>query len=80
MNDTEILLEIAVADTDAEQAPAGDIGEHAHLLVARAVAGVLPHMPPRLEAKDISVRLGAHWVDPMYIQQFILESVQLYSD
>ena len=30
-------------------------------------------MPPRVEAKDIAVRLGAHWVDPMYIQQFILE-------
>ena len=30
-------------------------------------------MPPRVEAKDIAVRLGAHWVDPMYIQQFILQ-------
>ncbi len=31
-------------------------------------------MPPRVEAKDISVKLGAHWVDPMYIQQFICET------
>ena len=30
-------------------------------------------MPPRIEAKDISVKLGAHWVDPKYIKQFILE-------
>ena len=30
-------------------------------------------MPPRVEAKDISVKLGAHWVDPKYIKQFILE-------
>ena len=47
-------------------APAGmDVSEHRKALEAA--------MPPRLEAKDISVRLGAHWVDPMYIQQFILE-------
>lgn len=30
-------------------------------------------MPPRVEAKDISVKLGSHWVDPAYIRQFILE-------
>ncbi|MBO6309844.1 MAG: DUF3848 domain-containing protein [Oribacterium sp.] len=47
-------------------APTGmDVSEHRKALEAA--------MPPRLEAKDISVRLGAHWVDPMYIQQFILE-------
>lgn len=28
-------------------------------------------MPPRVEAKDISVKLGAHWVDPKYIEDFI---------
>lgn len=30
-------------------------------------------MPPRVEAKDIAVKLGSHWVDPKYIRQFILE-------
>ena len=30
-------------------------------------------MPPRVEAKDISVKLGAHWVDPKYIADFIIE-------
>ena len=30
-------------------------------------------MPPRVEAKDISVKLGAHWVDPKYIGEFINE-------
>lgn len=30
-------------------------------------------MPPRVEAKDISVKLGAHWVEPKYVQQFITE-------
>ncbi|MCM1524784.1 MAG: DUF3849 domain-containing protein [Ruminococcus sp.] len=33
-------------------------------------------MPPRVEAKDISVKLGSHWVDPDYIRQFILEKFQ----
>lgn len=33
-------------------------------------------MPPRVEAKDISVKLGSHWVDPKYIRQFILEKFQ----
>ena len=47
-------------------APAGmNVSEHRKALEAA--------MPPRVEAKDIAVRLGAHWVDPMYIQQFILE-------
>lgn len=32
-------------------------------------------MPPRVEAKDISVKLGSHWVDPKYIRQFILEKL-----
>ena len=30
-------------------------------------------MPPRVKAKDISVKLGAHWVDPKYIGKFINE-------
>ena len=30
-------------------------------------------MPTRVEAKDISVKLGAHWVDPKYIGEFINE-------
>ena len=30
-------------------------------------------MPPRVEAKDISVKLGSHWVDTKYIRQFIDE-------
>ena len=30
-------------------------------------------MPPRVEAKDIAVKLGSHWVDSKYIRQFILE-------
>lgn len=30
-------------------------------------------MPTRVEAMDISVKLGAHWVDPKYIGEFINE-------
>lgn len=33
-------------------------------------------MPPRVEAKDISVKLGSHWVDPKYIKQFIVEKLK----
>ena len=32
-------------------------------------------MPPMVEAKDISVKLGSHWVDPKYIRQFIIEKL-----
>ena len=28
-------------------------------------------IPPRVEAKDISVKLGSHWIAPEYIRQFI---------
>lgn len=49
-----------------ESAPEGmDVSEHRKALEAA--------MPPRVEAKDISVRLGAHWVSPEYIKQFVLE-------
>ena len=30
-------------------------------------------VPTRVEAKDISVKLGSHWIDPEYIRQFICE-------
>ena len=30
-------------------------------------------MPKRVEAKDISVKLGSHWVDPEFVTQFINE-------
>ena len=30
-------------------------------------------IPEPVEAKDISVKLGAHWVDPVYVRQFIIE-------
>lgn len=30
-------------------------------------------IPPRVEAKDISVKLGSHWIAPEYIRQFICE-------
>ena len=30
-------------------------------------------IPTRVEAKDISVKLGSHWIDPEYIRQFICE-------
>ena len=30
-------------------------------------------LPPRVEAKDIAVKLGANWVDTIYIRQFIEE-------
>lgn len=31
-------------------------------------------IPPRVEAKDISVKLGSHWIAPEYIRQFICEN------
>ncbi len=30
-------------------------------------------IPTRVEATDISVKLGSHWIDPEYIRQFICE-------
>ena len=33
-------------------------------------------MPERIEAADISVKLGSAWVDPDYIRQFIVETLK----
>ena len=33
-------------------------------------------MPERIEAADISVKLGSAWVDPEYIRQFIIETIK----
>lgn len=33
-------------------------------------------MPKRIEAADIAVKLGSAWVDPDYIRQFIVETLQ----
>ena len=33
-------------------------------------------MPQRIEAADISVKLGSAWIDPEYIRQFILETIK----
>ena len=33
-------------------------------------------MPQRIEAADISVKLGSAWIDPEYIRQFILETLK----
>ena len=47
-----------------EFAPEGmDVSKHREALEAA--------MPKRVEAKDISVKLGAHWVAPEYVTQFI---------
>lgn len=47
-----------------EFAPEGmDVSKHREALEAA--------MPKRVEAKDISVKLGAHWVAPEYVTQFV---------
>ena len=33
-------------------------------------------MPERIEASDISVKLGSAWIDPQYIKQFIIETLK----
>ncbi len=33
-------------------------------------------MPPKLRAGDIKVRLGATWIDPAYIRQFMYETLE----
>ncbi|MCX4257716.1 MAG: SNF2-related protein [Oscillospiraceae bacterium] len=33
-------------------------------------------MPERIEAADIAVKLGAAWIDPDYIRQFIIETLK----
>ena len=51
---------------ELENAPEGmDISENRAAL-EKAIS-------PRVEAKDISVKLGSHWIDPEYIRQFICE-------
>ena len=32
--------------------------------------------PPRLNASEIDVRLGATWIDPQYIRQFVFDTFQ----
>ena len=49
---------------ELNNAPIGmDVSRHREALEAA--------MPKRVEAKDISVKLGAHWVAPEYVTQFI---------
>lgn len=51
---------------ELENAPEGmDVSENR--------AALEKAIPPRVEAKDISVKLGSHWIDPEYIRQFICE-------
>lgn len=51
---------------ELENAPVGmDVSENRTAL-EKAI-------PTRVEAKDISVKLGSHWIDPEYIRQFICE-------
>ena len=51
---------------ELENAPEGmDVSENR--------AALEKAIPTRVEAKDISVKLGSHWIDPEYIRQFICE-------
>ena len=51
---------------ELENAPEGmDVSEN-RVALEKAI-------PTRVEAKDISVKLGSHWIDPEYIRQFICE-------
>ena len=51
---------------ELENAPDGmDVSKHREALEAA--------MPKRVEAKDISVKLGSHWVDPEFVTKFINE-------
>ena len=51
---------------DLNNAPNGmDVSRHREALEAA--------MPKRVEAKDISVKLGSHWVSPEFVTQFINE-------
>lgn len=55
---------IRVKLRELENAPDGmDVSRHREALEAA--------MPQKVEAKDISVKLGAHWVDPKFVTQFI---------
>ena len=51
---------------ELENAPAGmDVSDHREALTAA--------LPPRIEAKDISLKLGASWIPPKCIKDFILD-------
>lgn len=54
----------------AKLAAAEEAGLERNIEVLRAV------MPQRVEAADISVKLGSAWIDPEYIRQFILETLK----
>lgn len=43
-------------------------------LFSQNIEALQKAMPERLEAPDISVRLGATWIEPQYIQQFAYET------
>ena len=51
---------------ELENAPEGmDVSENR--------AALEKAIPTRVEAKDIAVKLGSHWIDPEYIRQYICE-------
>lgn len=51
---------------ELNNAPIGmDVSRHREVLEAA--------MPKKVEAKDISVKLGSHWVDPEFVTKFINE-------
>ncbi|MGN0551731.1 MAG: hypothetical protein ACI4I1_00005, partial [Oscillospiraceae bacterium] len=51
---------------ELDNAPEGmDVSRHREALEAA--------MPKRVEAKDISVKLGSHWVDPEFVTKFMRE-------
>ena len=54
----------------AKLAAAEEAGLERNIEALRAV------MPQRVEAADISVKLGSAWIDPEYIRQFILETLK----
>jgi N12 class adenine-specific DNA methylase len=54
----------------AKLAAAEEAGLERNIEAIRAV------MPQRIEAADISVKLGSAWIDPEYIRQFILETLK----
>ena len=41
--------------------------------VSKNRAALEAAMPPKITAKDISAKLGSHWIKPEYIRQFIIE-------
>ena len=54
---------------ELNNAPIGmDVNRHREALEAA--------MPQKVEAKDISVKLGSHWVDPEFVTKFINEKLK----